>query len=113
LRTHLKGAGVTRAELHASSEDKSRKAITFYDCRSTGITWHAVRGDDPLKIMADTGHTNFQTTQGYIREVVVIRDGFGLVFSDPSRHVTQGESVLARCEGSSPSFGTKFRNVTC
>jgi hypothetical protein len=47
-----------------------------------GVTWRAVLGDDPLKIMADVGHMNFQTTQGYIREVVVIRDGLASSFRD-------------------------------
>jgi len=42
LRTHLKGAGVTRAELHASSEDKSRKAITFLRLPLNGH--HLARG---------------------------------------------------------------------
>lgn len=31
--------------------------------RATGLTWMAVRGDDPLKIMQRAGHTSFQTTQ--------------------------------------------------
>ena len=49
LRTYLRRAGVKRAELHATA-DRSRKAITFDDCRAPGITWRAVRGDGPLKI---------------------------------------------------------------
>jgi hypothetical protein len=47
LRQYLEWAGVTRAELFAG--DKTRKAITFHDLRATGITWMAIRGDDPLK----------------------------------------------------------------
>src|SRR5208283_3115028 len=49
LRHYLKRAGVERAELFAS--DETRKAITFHDLRATGITWMAVRGDEPLRIM--------------------------------------------------------------
>jgi integrase len=79
LRTYLMRAGVTRAELHAKG-DKSRKQITAYDLRATGITWRAVRGDDPLKVMAAAGHKIFSTTQGYIREAEPIREGFGAVF---------------------------------
>ncbi len=65
LRQYLEWAGVTRAELFAG--DKTRKAITFHDLRATGITWMAIRGDEPLKIMQRAGHTEFKTTQGYIR----------------------------------------------
>jgi integrase len=71
-------AGVTRAELFAN--DATRKQITFYDLRATGITWRAVRGDDPLKIMSGAGHRDFRTTQGYIREAEMLRDGFGSAF---------------------------------
>jgi hypothetical protein len=40
----------------------------------------AVRGDEPLRIMQRAGHTDFRTTQLYIREAEAIRDGFGEVF---------------------------------
>ena len=78
LRHYLKRAGVERAELFAS--DETRKAITFHDLRATGITWMAVRGDEPLRIMQRAGHTSFETTQGYIREAENLRAGFGTVF---------------------------------
>jgi integrase len=45
-----------------------------------GITWMAVRGDEPLRIMQRAGHTSFETTQGYIREAENLRAGFGTVF---------------------------------
>ena len=67
-----------RAELYAS--DETCKAITFHDLRVTGITWMAVRGDEPLRIMQRAGHTSFETTQGYIREAENLRAGFGTVF---------------------------------
>lgn len=78
LRKMLKKAGVARAELHETTA--TRKAITFHDLRSTGITWLAIRGDDPLKIMQRAGHSDFKTTQGYIREAEAVREGFGEVF---------------------------------
>lgn len=78
LRAHLKLAGVTRADLFAS--DATRKAMTFYDLRATGITWRAIRGDEPLRIQRAAGHTGFDTTQGYIREAESVREGFGEVF---------------------------------
>jgi len=59
-------AGLTRADLYAS--DRARKPMTFYDLRATGITWCAVRGDDPLRIKQRAGHRIFSTTEIYIRE---------------------------------------------
>lgn len=66
LRVCLIRAGVTRAELFAN--DKTRAPITFHDLRATGITWRAIRGDDPIKIQRFAGHTTLATTQRYIRE---------------------------------------------
>jgi integrase len=78
LRTYLEVSGVPRAELHTT--DATRKAMTFHDLRATGLTWLAIRGDDPLKIKQRAGHSSFATTEGYIREAEAVRDGFGEVF---------------------------------
>ena len=78
LQRCLKLADVTRADLTTS--DATRKAMTFHDLRATGITWCAVRGDDPLKIKQRAGHATFSTTEGYIREAENLREGFGAVF---------------------------------
>jgi integrase len=78
LRGCLKRAGVDRADLHVT--DATRKAMTFHDLRATGITWCAVRGDDPLKIKQRAGHESFSTTEIYIREAEAVREGFGTVF---------------------------------
>ncbi len=78
LKVYLERAGVTRRELFVT--DATRKAITFHDLRATGITWCAVRGDDPLKIKQRAGHTTFSTTEIYIREAESVREGFGDVF---------------------------------
>ncbi|MCE7893969.1 MAG: hypothetical protein DYH12_30445 [Sorangiineae bacterium PRO1] len=78
LKKMLLRAGITRPELHETTA--TRKAITFYDLRATGITWMAVRGDEPLKIMQRAGHQNFSTTQGYIRTAEAVREGFGVPF---------------------------------
>ncbi len=78
LRKMLLRAGIDRPELHEAT--RTRKAITFYDLRATGITWMAVRGDEPLKIMQRAGHENFSTTQGYIRTAEAVRAGFGEPF---------------------------------
>jgi integrase len=66
LRKYLAWAGVTRAELFA--EDETRRAINFHDLRHTGITWRAVRGDEPLKVQRAAGHDDLATTQRYINE---------------------------------------------
>lgn len=78
LRKHLLVAGVARAELYA--DDATRTPLTFHDLRATGITWRAVRGDEPLKIQRSAGHTDLNTTQRYIREAENLREGFGDVF---------------------------------
>jgi integrase len=78
LRIYLARVGITRADLFVS--DATRKAMTFHDLRATGITWCAVRGDDPLKIMQRAGHADFVTTQIYLREAENLGSGFGAVF---------------------------------
>jgi hypothetical protein len=78
LRQHIELAGVKRAELFTS--DAQRKHITFHDLRATGITWAAVRGDDPLRIKQRAGHLGFSTTEIYIREAENLHEGFGEVF---------------------------------
>lgn len=78
LRQHLQTAQVTRAELFES--DAHRKHVTFHDLRATGITWSAVRGDDPLRIKQRAGHKAFSTTEGYVREAENLREGFGEPF---------------------------------
>jgi integrase len=78
LRGLLEKAGLTRADLYAS--DATRKAMTWHDLRATGLTWLAVRGDDPLKIKQRAGHATFSTTEGYIREAEALHVGFGDVF---------------------------------
>jgi integrase-like protein len=78
LRRWLKVAGVDRPELHKGTP--TRKPMTWHDLRATGITWLAIRGDDPLKIMSRAGHASFSTTQIYVREAENLREGFGDVF---------------------------------
>jgi integrase len=71
-------AGLKRSALF--NGDATHKAMTFYDLRGTGITWCAVRGDDPLKIMSRAGHEDFTTTQGYIREAENLAVSIGTPF---------------------------------
>jgi integrase len=78
LRVYLRRAGIDRSDLLTS--DATRKAITFHDLRATGVTWCAVRGDDPLKIMQRAGHADFETTKVYLREAENLAYGFGTPF---------------------------------
>jgi integrase len=73
LRRYLKLAGVDREELLTS--DATRRALRFHDLRSTGITWMALRGDDPMKIMSRAGHDDLETTMKYIRAAEVLGAG--------------------------------------
>jgi integrase len=47
--------------------DDTRKRLRFHDLRGTGLTWMAIRGDDPLKIQQRAGHRTFEMTHKYIR----------------------------------------------
>jgi integrase len=78
FRKYLQTAGLNRPELFA--DDGTRKHITFHDLRSTGISWRAVRGDDPLKIQACAGHTDFATTQRYVRQAALMEATFEPTF---------------------------------
>ncbi len=80
LRAYLALAGVSRPELLARGP--TRRWITFHDLRATGITWMAVRGDDPLKIRQRAGHQHVATTEKYIRLAEDVRVGFGQPFPE-------------------------------
>ena len=78
LRGFLNRAGINRVEQHEPKP--TRKAMAFHDLRATGITWQAVRGDEPLRIMQRAGHRGVATTMGYARTAEELRSGFGHVF---------------------------------
>jgi integrase len=84
LREHLERAGVTRTELFAPPKDGSVAAtwapLTFHDLRGTGVTWMAIRGDEPLVIQQRAGHANFATTQRYLREAETLGKDAGQPF---------------------------------
>lgn len=109
LRDDLKTAGVTRADLFTRS--MTRKPITFHDLRATGITWMAVRGDEPLTIMARAGHVEIKTTLGYIREAENLSAGFGEVFPAlPASLLSSG--LLAGLAGNDENQARKLVGVT-
>ena len=98
FRHYLRKAGVKRAELFIT--DATRKNVRFYDAtRSTGITWCAVRGDDPLRIKQRAGHERFETTEGYIREAENLADGFGAAFPELPTGLLTPAQPIAPIEG--------------
>ena len=78
LRKHLEAAHVGRTALFRS--DATSKRLRFHDLRGTGLTWMAIRGDDPLKIQQRAGHTSFEMTQKYIRTAEAVGEAIGAVF---------------------------------
>jgi integrase len=80
LRKHLRAAGITRAALFET--DATRKRLRFHDLRSTGLTWMAIRGDDPPKIQQRAGHTSFDVTQKYIRTAEAVGEAIGDLFPE-------------------------------
>lgn len=78
----LEDAGMpAREELFA--DDETRRPLTWHDLRHTGITWRAVRGDEPLKVQRASGHSDLRTTQRYINEAQTFEDAgvFGVPFA--------------------------------
>jgi len=65
LRADLLRAGVDRPALHVPKP--GAELMRFHDLRATGITYMAMRGDTDNAIRERAGHTDFQTTQLYIR----------------------------------------------
>lgn len=79
LREWLGKAGLTRHEL-VDETSRTTKPLGFHDLRATGLTWMAVRGDEPMKIMQRAGHSDIATTMIYVRTAEAIGDAFGDVF---------------------------------
>lgn len=79
LRRWLERAGFDDADL---TKTATRAALTWHDLRGTGVTWRAIRGDDPIHIMAAAGHEDFKTTQKYIRQAAVLQRGWTNVFPE-------------------------------
>ncbi|WP_394850989.1 tyrosine-type recombinase/integrase [Pendulispora brunnea] len=96
LKRDLLAAGVRRQELHVKTPHS--RPIRFHDLRATGITWEAIRGDDPAKIHARAGHENYQTTLIYTRLAETLGQGdFGRVFPELPKRLT-GREVNAMAQ---------------
>jgi hypothetical protein len=97
LRKHLRAAGIRRHELFDT--DETRKRLRFHDLRSTGLTWMAIRGDDPLKIQQRAGHTSFEMTQKYIRTAEAVGEVIGAVFPELPKCLLAGANRPANRPG--------------
>lgn len=91
LRRDLQLAGVTRADLFV--RDSQHLPLRTHDSRGTAITWASIRGDGVAMIMERVGHSDYETTQIYIRRADALRGRIGepfpplpscLLDSDPS-----------------------------
>ncbi len=63
----------------------------------------AVRGDDPLKIQHRAGHTDFATTQPYIRMAEALKPGFGHPFPELPESLGIARAYRTRLRNSSES----------
>ncbi|HVX93661.1 MAG TPA: site-specific integrase, partial [Polyangia bacterium] len=85
LQRDLEAAGLKRAALFPPHEGDASNAatwaaLTFHDLRGTGVTWMALRGDEPLAIQQRAGHADFATTQRYLREAETLGHDAGEPF---------------------------------
>lgn len=86
LRLDCQAAALKREALYV--DDHARRPLVFHDLRATGITWRAVRGDAAERIKAAAGHTEWETTQGYVREALAVPTAmFGQPFPELPREV--------------------------
>lgn len=101
-------AGVTRPELFEDENTRATtKPITFHDLRATGITWCAIRGDEPLRIKYRAGHSTLSTTESYIREAENLRAGFGVPFPPlPPSLVGEVDQTTGAVTPAAPSTDT-------
>ncbi len=115
-RQLLHKACIDRAELFETTS--TSRAIRFHDLRATGVTWLAIRGDDPLKIKQRAGHEFMCTTERYVRTAEELRVGFGQVFpelpiallgDDPEWAIEQAQQAIVQSKR--PDDWEDFENV--
>lgn len=104
LKREMTKAGIDDKRLTHST--MTTKAMTWHDLRATGITWRAIRGDDPLKIMRAAGHKRFETTNGYIREAEGFEADAGDVFAPLPTSLLNGNC----CGNAAPVSGNPTKH---
>lgn len=98
-------AGIAlRAELVA--DDETRRPLSWHDLRHTGITWRAVRGDEPLKVQRAAGHSDLRTTQRYINEAQTFEDTG--TFGEPFPPLDLAALLPFGAPPSGPNIGLTF-----
>jgi integrase len=118
LREHLERAEVDRADLFA--DRPTTKKIVFYDLRASGITAEVLDGTEPLRIQQRAGHTNFSTTQGYIREAEALGESVGVPFGPLPESLLSAvddpqmcEAPLAESSGDSSNGTLRVGDPAC
>ena len=77
LRKHLEAAQIKRAALFRND------ATSFHDLLRHGLSWMAIRGDEPRKIQQCAGYTTFDMTRKhlkYLGTVEAVGEAIGDVF---------------------------------
>ena len=77
-RRHLHAAGLDREALHVSSLTTVR--ANFRSWRDSGLTWLAMSGLDPARIMRRAGHDDIGTTIRYVKQAEDVGARLGLPF---------------------------------
>jgi integrase len=111
LRKYLEWAGVTRPELFVPKTHPTLRRLNFHDLRHTGITWRAVRGDEPLKIERAAGHDDLKTTQRYINEAQTF-EGKRVRRAVPGRRPRAFDPIPGRPSGIA-EYCAELRNSGC
>lgn len=75
VRADLLAAGCDREELFA--DDGERQHFTFHGLRHTCITHWAVAGQPLQWLLIAAGHTDYEVTQRYLDQAVMLRSTFG------------------------------------
>jgi hypothetical protein len=106
LREDLLTAEVKRAALHQRKDGAA--LMRFHDLRATGITYMAIRGDGDNAIREKAGHSDFATTQLYIRRGHLASKDIGDPWAPlPSCLLGDSSRETSRGSGGSTSAGVK------
>lgn len=116
LREHLRIAGITRTELFPPPDGEDVAStwapITFHDLRGTGVTWAALRGDEPLVIRQRAGHADFATTQRYLREAETLGKDSGVPFPPlPADILEVSQRSVPKSSSAIPSTWNQSTNL--
>jgi hypothetical protein len=95
LRDDLAAAGVGGSDLFVEG-DPLQQHLTFHHLRDTGLTWMAVRGDDPVRIQWRAGDAQLSMTEEYIAAGRNVGAGFGRPFPPPPLNLIDPKTPAPR-----------------